>query len=173
MPGRGRAQRPGCAPGGPSFRAGCSSIAASKVRLIPASPGTGVVAGTVVRAILELAGVKDCLTKCYGSTNPENILKAAMAAIGQLQTPEKIAGLRGLKLERTLIEDKIEKGKAYAPAASDAEKKVRGPVNTLGSERRGRRGGPGGMSRRDRQATRDSGDTPPAAPGAAPAAPTK
>lgn len=150
------------------------TFAASKVRLIPASPGTGVVAGTVVRAVLELAGVKDCLTKCYGSTNPENILKAAMAAIEQLQTPGKIADLRGVKLERTMIEDKIEKGKAYAPAAVDAEKKVRGPVNTLGSERRGRRGGPGGgMSRRDRQATRESGDTPPAA-GAAPApAPTK
>ncbi|HYD00042.1 MAG TPA: hypothetical protein VEB22_02350, partial [Phycisphaerales bacterium] len=126
--------------------------------------------GTVVRAVLELAGVKDCLTKCYGSTNPENILKAAMDAIGQLQTPGKIADLRGLKLDRTMIEDKIEKGKAYAPAATDGEKKVRGPVNTLGSERRGRRGGPGGMSRRDRQATRETGDAP-AAPGAAPAAP--
>ncbi|MBY0308721.1 MAG: 30S ribosomal protein S5 [Phycisphaerales bacterium] len=149
------------------------TYASSKVRLIPASPGTGVVAGTVVRAVLELAGIKDCLTKCYGSTNPENILKATMDAIGSLQTPGKIAELRGVKLDRTLIEDKIEKGKAYAPAASDSEKKVRGPVNTLGSERRGRRGGPGGMSRRDRQATRESGDTPPAAPGTAPAAPTK
>ncbi|MDP1661060.1 MAG: 30S ribosomal protein S5 [Phycisphaerales bacterium] len=146
------------------------TFGASRVRLIPAAPGTGVVAGTVVRAVLELAGVKDCLTKCYGSTNPENVLKAAMAAIEQLQTPAKIAELRGLKLDRTMIEDKIEKGKAYAPAAIDTEKKVRGPVNTLGSERRGRRGG--NMSRRDRQATKESGDAPPAA-GAAPAAPTK
>lgn len=149
------------------------TFAASKVRLIPAAPGTGVVASTVVRAVLELAGVKDCLTKCYGSTNPENILKAAMAAIEQLQTPGKIADLRGVKLAATLIEDKIEKGKAFAPAAVDAEKKVRGPVNTLGSERRGRRGGPGGggMSRRDRQASKESGEAPGTA-GATPA-PTK
>lgn len=148
------------------------TFAASKVRLIPAAPGTGVVASTVVRAVLELAGVKDCLTKCYGSTNPENILKAAMAAIEQLQTPSKVADLRGVKLASTIIEDKIEKGKAFAPAAADAEKKVRGPVNTLGSERRGRRGGPGGggggMSRRDRQASKESGDAPGAAGTAAP-----
>lgn len=144
-----------------------ASYGASKVRLIPASPGTGVVAGTVVRAVLDLAGVQDCLTKCYGSTNPENVLKAVFAALRKLRTPAEIADLRRQPLERTLIEDKIEKGKAFMPAVK-AEKKARGPVNTIGSDRRG---GRPAMSRRAR-ATAQAEGTPPADP-AASAAPAK
>jgi small subunit ribosomal protein S5 len=140
------------------------SFGASKVRLIPAAPGTGVVAGTVVRAVLELAGIQDCLTKCYGSTNPENILKATMVALKNVRPPALVKELRGLELGTTIIEDKIEKGKAFMPMVKSGEKQAKGPVNTLGSERRGR-GGP--RSRRDRQAERTSGDAPaPAAPGA-------
>lgn len=140
------------------------TFSASKVRLIPASPGTGIVAGTVVRAVLELAGLRDCLTKCYGSTNPENILKAVFDALSQLQPPEKVSELRGQKLEQTEIEAKIEAGKAFAPAASTGEKKVKGPVNTLAQERRNARGGPRG-SRRDRAQQNQTGDAP-AAPAA-------
>src|SRR5436190_9293166 len=90
-------------------------FSASKVRLIPASPGTGVVAGGVVRAILEMAGVNDCLSKCYGSTNARNTVKAVFAGLDQLRSPQTVADLRGQTLERTPIEDKIEAGKAFMP----------------------------------------------------------
>lgn len=126
---------------------------ASMVRLIPASPGTGVVAGQVVRSILEMAGINDCLTKCYGSTNARNTVKAAFAAIEQLRNPAAVATLRGVELGKTAISARIEKGKAFMAATSSTaggEKKARGPVNTVGDDRRGGRGGrgPGGPRRR-------------------------
>jgi small subunit ribosomal protein S5 len=71
----------------------------TKVRLIPASPGTGVIACQWVRAVLELAGVKDCLTKVYGSTNPINVVKAVMDGLLQMRTKDEIAALRGVSLE--------------------------------------------------------------------------
>jgi small subunit ribosomal protein S5 len=143
-------------------------FSSATVRLIPASPGTGVVAGTVVRAVLDLAGVQDCLTKCYGSTNPQNVLKAMFDAMSKLRTPDQVAALRGVKLERTLIEDKIEKGKLFAPTAK-VENKAKGPVNTIGNERkggRGGRGGPGGGRGRGgpRDAAPPAGDSPAPAP---------
>ncbi|KAA3608352.1 MAG: 30S ribosomal protein S5 [Planctomycetota bacterium] len=70
---------------------------ASKVRLIPASPGTGIIAGGTVRAVLEMAGVKDVLTKAYGSTNPINLVKATIDGLAQLKTEEELADLRGLE----------------------------------------------------------------------------
>lgn len=70
----------------------------SKVRIIPASPGTGIIAGSTVRAVLELAGVRDVLTKCYGSTNSINLVKATIVALGALRTKEEIAELRGVEL---------------------------------------------------------------------------
>lgn len=121
------------------------------VRLIPASPGTGVVAGQVVRSILEMAGVSDCLTKCYGSTNARNTVKAAFRALEQLRTPTAIATLRGVELGKTGIEARIEKGKAFMAATSSGAggaKKMKGPVNTVGEERRGGRGGQRGGPRR-------------------------
>jgi small subunit ribosomal protein S5 len=147
------------------------SFGASKVRLIPAAPGTGVVAGTVVRAILELAGISDCLTKCYGSTNPENVIKATMAALKTLRPPALVQELRGQQLGRTIIEDKIEAGKAFMPAKG-GEKTIKGPVNTLARERRGGRGGPGGGRgpRRDRATEQATGDAPAAPAGDAPKA---
>ncbi|MEM9560209.1 MAG: 30S ribosomal protein S5, partial [Planctomycetota bacterium] len=85
-------------------------FSASRVRLIPASPGTGVVAGGTVRAVLELAGITDCLTKCYGSTNKLNTVKAVFDGLEQLRTREQIAELRGVELNETEIERKIEAG---------------------------------------------------------------
>jgi small subunit ribosomal protein S5 len=122
-------------------------FSSSKVRLIPASPGTGVVAGSTVRAILEMAGITDCLTKCYGSTNQINVVKAVFDGIGRLRTRQAIAGNRGVELALSEIENRIERGKAFMPATTGKEK-MRGPVNTMGQERRGGRGG--GGRRRDR-----------------------
>jgi small subunit ribosomal protein S5 len=70
----------------------------SMVRLIPASEGTGVIAGSSVRAILELAGVHDCLTKAYGSSSPKNLVKATMNALLSLRDRSTVERLRGVTL---------------------------------------------------------------------------
>jgi small subunit ribosomal protein S5 len=70
----------------------------SMVRIIPASPGTGIIAGASVRAVCEMAGVKNILTKSYGSTNPVNLVKATFHALAQLRTPEQVAELRSVEL---------------------------------------------------------------------------
>jgi small subunit ribosomal protein S5 len=69
---------------------------AARVVLIPARPGTGVIAGNTVRAVLESAGVKDVLTKSRGSTNPMNLVRATINALLQLRTRDQIARLRGV-----------------------------------------------------------------------------
>jgi small subunit ribosomal protein S5 len=70
----------------------------SMVRLIPAAPGTGVIAGASVRAVCEMAGIKNILTKAYGSTNPVNVVKATFHALIQLRTREQVAQLRGIEI---------------------------------------------------------------------------
>jgi len=71
---------------------------ASKVMLVPASPGTGVIAGASVRAVLELAGVHDVLTKSYGSSSPKNLVMAAFDGLQRLVNRDDIERLRGVKL---------------------------------------------------------------------------
>jgi len=72
----------------------------SRVKLIPAAPGTGVIAGASVRAVLEMAGVKDCLSKAYGSTSPKNLVKATLDALLHLRTRDDVARLRSVSLAR-------------------------------------------------------------------------
>lgn len=72
---------------------------ASQVVIRPASPGTGVIAGSGVRAVVESAGISNILTKSLGSNNPHNLVKAAINGLSQLRTSEQIAGARGPKEE--------------------------------------------------------------------------
>jgi small subunit ribosomal protein S5 len=72
---------------------------AGKVLMMPASAGTGVIAGGAARAVFESAGVHNILAKCLGSNNPHNVVKAAFAGLAKLKTPEELMARRGLAAE--------------------------------------------------------------------------
>ena len=71
----------------------------TKITLVPASPGTGVIAGSSARAVLEYAGVQDVLTKVYGSTSAKNVVKATMDGLLRLRSKESVEGLRGIEVQ--------------------------------------------------------------------------
>jgi len=72
---------------------------ASKIHMEPASEGTGIIAGGTMRALLEAAGIHNVLAKCYGSTNPVNVVRATFKALQRMRSPETIAAKRGKTLE--------------------------------------------------------------------------
>jgi small subunit ribosomal protein S5 len=72
---------------------------ASKVFMQPASDGTGVIAGGAMRAVLEVAGVQNVLAKCYGSTNPVNVVRATVNGLAKMRSPDDIAAKRGKSVE--------------------------------------------------------------------------
>ncbi len=98
---------------------------AARVLLRPASPGTGVIAGGGVRAVLELGGIRDVLAKSLGTTNPINMLKAAEVALRQLRRPEDVARARGKQISEVLpykppapVEEVATDGEAQADAGA-------------------------------------------------------
>jgi len=72
---------------------------ASKIYMQPASDGTGVIAGGAMRSVLELAEVQNVLAKCYGSTNPVNVVRATIKALNSIKSPEQVAAKRGKSVE--------------------------------------------------------------------------
>jgi small subunit ribosomal protein S5 len=112
---------------------------AGHVVLRPASPGTGVIAGGGVRAVLELGGVKDVLTKSIGTQNPINLVKATMDGLIRLRRPEEVAELRGLTVAQVLGVQKsngataeISEGSTAGPVPGDgrALRAGHGPSST-------------------------------------------
>jgi len=98
---------------------------AGHVVLRPASPGTGVIAGGGVRAVLELGGVKDVLTKSIGTQNPINLVKATMDGLIRLRRPEEVAELRGLTVSQVLG---VQKSNGNGASAEGSNGSDAGPV---------------------------------------------
>lgn len=96
--GRKHVQRVPVAEGGTIPHEVTGRFCGSRIRMLPASPGTGIIACSSVRAVCEMAGVTNILTKSYGSTNPVNLVKATLDALAQLRTREQVEELRGVKL---------------------------------------------------------------------------
>jgi small subunit ribosomal protein S5 len=101
---------------------------AGHVVLRPASPGTGVIAGGGVRAVLELGGVRDVLTKSIGTQNPINLVKATMDGLIRLRRPEEVAELRGLTVTEVLGLSK-NGSNGVADTISDEDPQAAGPVS--------------------------------------------
>lgn len=76
------------------------SFGASTIYMQPASEGTGIIAGEKMRAVLECAGVRNVLAKCYGSTNPVNVVTATFRALTGMRSPQMVAAKRGMTVEQ-------------------------------------------------------------------------
>lgn len=132
---------------------------ASEVMLKPAAPGTGVIAGGAVRAVMESAGVRDILTKTLGSTNKSNTVHACLKALRELRSPEEEAARRGKTVAEVVGKKRAEQiatANAYAAEQAAAaraarEEEVRDRERRGGDQRGGDRRGGGGRGAGDRR----------------------
>jgi small subunit ribosomal protein S5 len=107
---------------------------AARVLLRPASEGTGVIAGGGVRAVLELAGIRDILAKSLGTTNPINMLRATVNGLQNLRRPEEVAKMRGLRIRDVLPPRKVEEEEAAPEAEAVATPAVEAPEAVVTAE---------------------------------------
>ena len=98
--------------GGTVYHEASGRYCASRIHIQPASPGTGIIAGGPVRALFEALGVRDVLAKNIGSTNPYNILRAALSALRSIESPAGIASKRGKPIEEIAARHKLLRGRA-------------------------------------------------------------
>jgi small subunit ribosomal protein S5 len=97
-------------------------LGSARIMLKPAAPGTGVISGGAMRAVIETAGIKDILTKSHGTNNPINTVRATLAALQQLKTASKVAELRGKEIEQIV-------GKRLATAHRGSEPTTNGEAS--------------------------------------------
>jgi len=149
---------------------------AAKVKLVPASPGTGVVAGATVRAVLELAGLRDCLTKSYGSSNQINLVKATLNGLTQLRSKKRTEELRGTDIEDTHVEEILKRGAAYMPPVKvkpiveeepTTGKKVGKPSGKRGEKKRSRRAPAAAKAETEKKEEKPAAESTPEQPVAA------
>lgn len=107
---------------------------AGRVMMKPASPGTGIIAGGGVRAVMELAGIRDVLAKCLGTTNPINMVRASVAGLSELKDPKEIAALRGKTVAEILGVEKKEAKPEARPAKKPATKAAKTEAGETATE---------------------------------------
>jgi small subunit ribosomal protein S5 len=94
--------------GGTLFHEVIANHGASKVVMLPASKGTGIIAGGAMRALFEVVGVQNVLAKCIGSTNPVNVIKATLKALRQMTSPEQVMEKRGIARNQLVLDNIVE-----------------------------------------------------------------
>ncbi len=135
-----------------------TNFGASEVLLKPAAPGTGVIAGGAVRAVVESAGVRDILTKTLGSTNKANTVQACLQALRELRSPEVEAARRGKTVADILGKKRAEQIAVATASAAEQAAVARAAREEEARETRATSGRRGGGDRGDRRGGGDRGD---------------